>query len=261
MITYTFDVRELEFFLLILMRMASFIFAAPFFSMNNVPRRVRTALAVFVSILIYSALETPHDIPYESVWSYGALVLREALVGVMLGACANMCITATAFAGHIIDMNIGLSMVSLLDPATREQVTFSGAFYNYFYTLILIASGLYRYLLKALVDTYTLIPLGQAVFRTEKLLNATILFMADYLMIGFEIALPVLVTTLILNSLLGIMAKTAPQMNMFSVGMQIKIFVGLTVLLLTVYMMPRYSDLVFREIRTIMVQYVDALMP
>ncbi len=261
MISYSFDVRELEFFLLILVRIASFIFAAPFFSMTNTPRRVRTALAIFVTILVYSSLDTPEIIPYDSVWSYGALVIRESLVGILVGAGANMCLSATAFAGHIIDMNIGLTMVSLLDPATRQQVSFSGAFYNYFYTLILIASGLYRYLLKALVDTYTLIPIGKAVFRMEPLLNAALTFMVDYLMIGFQIALPVLVTILILNSLLGIMAKTAPQMNMFSVGMQIKILVGLTVLLLTIYMMPQYSDLIFREIRTVVVDFVEALMP
>lgn len=261
MISYSFDVRELEFFLLILMRMASFIFAAPFFSMNNVARRVRTALAVFVSILVYGVLDTPHDLPYDSVWSYGALVLTEVLAGVMLGAVANLCMTATAFAGNTIDMNVGLSMVSLLDPATREQVTFSGAFYNYFYTLILIASGLYRYLLKALVDTYTLIPVGGVSLHPTALLDATVSFATNYLLIGFQIALPVFVTTLLVNSLLGIMAKVAPQMNMFSVGMQIKILIGMTVILVTIYMMPQCADMIFREMRRLMVLFVKAMMP
>ena len=262
MISYTFDVREFEFFLLILARMASFIFAAPFFSMNNVPRRVRTALAVFVSILVYSSMEAPEVIPYEtSVWSYAALVIREVLVGVLIGAVSNMCLTATAFAGNTIDMNVGLSMVSLLDPATREQVTFTGAFYNYFYMLILIASGLYRYLLKAMVDTYTLIPIGRAVFRQERFINLAISFLSGYMLIGFQIALPIFVATLILNSLLGIMAKVAPQMNMFAVGMQIKILMGMTVLLATIYMMPQCSDLIFREIRTLVVSFVEAMMP
>ncbi len=262
MINYTFDVRELEFFLLILMRVASFIFAAPFFSLNNVPRRVRTALAVFVSLLIYHSLETPAVIPYDdNVWSYGMLVVQETAVGVMLGAVTNMCMTATAFAGQTIDMNIGLTMVSLLDPATRTQVTFSGAFYNYFYTLILIVSGLYRYLLKAVADTFVLIPIGGAVFRMDSLMSTAVSFVTTYMLIGFQISLPIYVTILLVNSLLGIMAKVAPQMNMFSVGMQIKILVGLTVILVTVYIMPQCADLIFREMKRLVVQVVQALRP
>ena len=99
------------------------------------------------------------------------------------------------------------------------------------------------------------------VFHGESLLNAVISFASEFIILGFRIALPVFCVMLIGNCILGIMAKLAPQMNMFSVGIQIKLLLGLGVMFLTIGMLPYIADFIFTEMKTMMVTFVEALMP
>ena len=188
------------------------------------------------------------------------IVLKEALTGLIIGFGANMCSSIVSFAGHVIDMEVGLAMVSLMDPTTRESTSISGVFYQYVVTLMLIVSGMYQYLLKALTDTFTLIPINGAIFRTDSLTSAMIRFMSEYIVIGFRICLPVFAVMIMLNVVLGVLAKVSPQLNMFAVGIQIKILVGLTVMFLTVGMMPIASNFIFEQMKKIIVAFVEGLM-
>lgn len=74
-------------------------------------------------------------------------------------------------------------------------------------------------------------------------------FMVNYFVIGFRIVLPVFASILLLNCILGIMAKVAPQMNMFAVGMQLKVMVGLFVMFVTVSVFQYFRILSFRICR------------
>ncbi len=91
------------------------------------------------------------------------------------------------------------------------------------------------------------------------ILNAILTFLIDYIVIGFRICLPIFAAILIVNAVLGILAKIAPQMNMFSVGIQIKLFVGLTILLLTTAMLPSAASFIFEELKKMMVLVVESL--
>jgi flagellar biosynthetic protein FliR len=118
---------------------------------------------------------------------------------------------------------------------------------------------MHRYLLQALVDTITLIPIGGAIFDSEKLISSIITFLADYITIGFRIIMPIFCTMILLNVVLGVLAKVSPQMNMFAVGMQMKVLVGLSILFLTVRMLPSAADFVFKEMKVMIVSFVEAM--
>lgn len=256
MIDISFTYADLEFFLLILVRVTCFIHVAPLFGMNNtVPRRVKVGLSIFIAYLLFSCLDH-NEVVYHTVSEYAVIVMKEALTGFLIGWGAQLCMTVASFAGRISDMEIGLSMVSLMDPLTREGATFSGVFYQYMFSLFLLITGMYQYLLKALLDTFTLIPINGAVFDTESLINSLIRFMSDYIIIGFRICLPIFCVILLLNCVLGILAKIAPQMNMFSVGIQMKVLTGLSIMFLTVRMLPGAADFVFREMKELMNAFV-----
>lgn len=260
MIEYSFSIAELEYFLLIFTRVSCFIFIAPFYSMNNTPKRVRIGLAVFVSYLIYQVL-TPHEvIVYDTLLEFSGIVIREALTGFLVGFGANICSSIVVFAGRIIDMDIGLSMANQFDPTTKEYASVSGVFYQYVVMLMLLVSGMHRYILQALVETFTLIPINKAVFDGDRLLEPMLNFLRDYLSIGFRICLPIFCVMLIVNVVLGILAKVSPQMNMFAVGIQIKLLIGLGVMFLTTGMLPYISDFIFTEMKTMMVAFVEAMM-
>ena len=259
MINLTFTYADLEYFLLILVRITAFVYIAPFFGMTNVPRRVKVGFSIFLAYLIFHAVDR-NEVVYDTLLGYAVIVMKEVLTGFLIGLGAQICTTVTSFAGSIADMEVGLSMVSLMDPTTRELATFTGVFYQYLFTLFLIITGMYQYLLQALVDTFTLIPINGAVFKSEALLESVIMFLSDYITIGFRIILPIFCTMILLNCVLGVLAKVSPQLNMFAVGMQLKILVGLGILFLTIQMLPLAADHVFTQMKRMIVSFVEGMI-
>lgn len=260
MIDYSFSIGELEYFLIILMRVAGCIFISPFFSFSATPRRVRAALAVVISYLVYYSTLPHETILYETVLEYAIILMREIIVGIMIGFSTMLASSILMFAGRMVDMEIGLSMVNAIDPTSKENATISGMYYQYTVMIILLFSDMHQYIIKALAETFELVSLNGAVFNLDAMLGGFIGFMGDYISIGFRICLPIFCCILISNVILGILAKVAPQMNMFSVGMQIKILFGLSIMGLTTAMLPHVATFVNDEIRRMMVSFVKAMM-
>lgn len=259
MINFSFSIYDLEYFLLIFTRISCFVFVAPFFSMKNTPAVVRIGISFFSAVLLYQALTPAEAVVYGSVLEYAIIVMKEAITGLLIGFGASICTSIVNFSGSIADMETGLSMATLLDPTTRENTSITGVYYQYALMLMMVASGMYRYLFGALADTFTLIPVNGSVFHGDTLVDSMLMFLSDYIIIGFRIVLPVFCVTLLLNAILGVLAKVSPQMNMFAVGIQLKILVGLSVMFLTVGMMPGIADFVFDEMKKMMVSFVGAL--
>lgn len=260
MVDLSFSIYDLEYFLLILMRVSAFVYISPFFGMQNTPNRVKIMVSVFIAVLLYQSITPAQAVEYESVIGYALIVIKESVTGLIIGFGANICMAIVSFAGSIADMEIGISMVSLMDPATKQQASFTGVLYQYVIMLMLIATGLYRYLLGALADTFELIPINQAVFHTDNLLDAMIRFLTNYVYIGFRIILPIFCVMLLLNAVLGVLAKVSPQLNMFAVGMQIKVTVGLSILYLMTTMLANAGEFIFGQMKETMVSFVKGLM-
>ena len=243
---FTFALEQFELFVLILIRLASFVFAAPFFNMANVPRKVKAGFALCLTVLVYS-LFPDMTVEYNGMIDYAIIVVEEMIVGILLGAVTSFCVQIIMFAGKIIDMDIGISMAQLYDPTTRMQVGIMGNFYYYMMMLLLIISGMHQYLVAGGVK------FGAGIY------TAIISFMSDFFVIGFRIALPVFSAILMLNCVLAILAKVSPQMNMFVVGMQLKIFVGIFVILFTISMLPSVSDFILDEIERLFAMLVRGM--
>ena len=259
MVNVELNYADLEYFLMILVRVSAFVFIVPFFNMNHVPRRYRAALSVAIALVLYGVLPR-QEISYDTVLGYTLIVAKELITGILIGMGVNLCTTILALTGTIADMEVGFSMVTLMDPATRQQTTITSTLYQYLIMLILIISGMYQYIIGALAESYELIPVYGAVFEAEKLLNVAVRFMGEYVSIGFRICLPIFAAILMLNAVLGILAKVAPQMNMFAVGLQLKIFVGLGMVFLTLFLLPTAAKLIFTQARRMTVAFVEALM-
>lgn len=260
MIDLSFSVQELEYFLLILVRVASFVLVAPFFSQRGVPGTVKIGLSVFVAYLVYDFTQ-PHIYPqYNTVLGYSVIVAKEVAVGLLIGFSAQMCTSIVVFAGRIIDMEIGLSMSNIFDPTTNQQTSATGALLQYGTMLIMLVTGLHRFLIKALIETFTLIPISGAIFQMDSLLESVVEFLAEYIIIGFRICLPVFACITLMNIVLGLLAKLAPQMNMFSVGIQLKLLAGLVVLFVVIGMLPSVCDFITTQMKQMMVSVVEGMM-
>lgn len=260
MLDIHFTYSDLQHFLLILMRVASFVFVAPFFNGNNqTPRRVKAGFSVMLAILLFGMVEK-QELTFDTEIEYAIIVMKETICGLLIGLGAHLCTAVAVLAGYIVDIETGMSMAQVFDVNTRQQVSISSGIYNYSFLLIMVISGVYKYLLGALVDSFTLIPIGAQVFHTEKLVGQIIAFMGQYMSIGFRVALPIFCCILILNSVLGILAKVAPQMNMFAVGMQLKVLTGLSLLYISTFTLPKISEFIFTEMRRMIVGFVEGMM-
>lgn len=242
MFDYEIAINYWEVFLLILVRVASFVYTAPFFSLSGVPQRVKIAISFFISIIIYT-LVPERTLEYSTAIEYAIIIMKESIVGLLLGFVCTVCVRVISFAGHIIDLNMGFSMANMYDQTLREQISVTGNLYYYTVWLLMIISGLYQFLISAIVDTYSIIPVNSVTVNLT-LYDSFLKVIMNYFVIGFRIALPVFIGIMLVNAILGILTKVAAQLNMFAIGMQIKILAGLGILFVTVGLLPVVSDFI-----------------
>ncbi len=254
MIDVNLSISGMELFLLILVRIASFMTVAPFFSQTGVPQRIKLGLSFFLAVILYEVLPAT-QLGYNTVIGYATLIVKESIAGLLIGFSAFICTMVVNFAGRLIDMDIGLAMAQQFDPTTRTQSSITGTMYMYFVMMIMMTSDMHIYLINAITESFSLIPIG-GIKLTQNLNETVIGFMADYFIIGFRIALPVFSAMLIMNCVLGIMAKVAPQMNMFAVGIQIKLMTGLFIMFVTVRLMPVIAGFISETMQN----YVETIM-
>ena len=242
----SFTVENLEFFLAIAMRIAGFVFIAPFFSTSSVPQRAKLLLSFSVALITYFVVPQDSPLQYSGVIGYAGLIISEAIAGMILGLFANLAMFILSFAGQIADMEIGLSMVTQFDPTNNMQVTITSNILTYAVMLMMVATNLHLYVLRAVIDSFTLIPVGKAVFSTQ-FYEGYLGYLFDFMILAFRIILPVFAALLVVNAILAVLAKAAPQMNMFVIGFQLKIFVGLAVLTIMMLFLPSISELIFEQ--------------
>lgn len=258
MINYTFSLVDFEILLLVLVRISCFVFVAPFYGMGNVPARVKIGLSVVIAILV-SGFADQSAITYTGVIGYAVIVLREGITGLLIGLAASICNSIILFAGNIIDMDVGLAMAQEFDPMMKTQVTITGNLYQYFLLLLMLVTNMHHYILRALIDSYQVIPVNGQMFDWSVIADSWVQFMGDMFVIAFRIVLPVFACMMILNCILGIMAKVAPQMNMFAVGIQLKVLLGMAVLFLTVMLLPGIADFIFTEMKRMVVSMIEGM--
>ena len=160
-----------------------------------------------------------------------------------------------------MDMEMGLSMASMFDPMTKMQISVTGNIYNYLLMLMLVVTNMHYYIIRAIVDSFSYFNVGQALFDTVSLKNVVLDFMVNYFIVAVRIVLPVFACMLLINVVLGVLAKAAPQMNMFVVGMQIKVLVGLVILVLVIQSFPMVANYIFDKMKDIITQVIHVFTP
>lgn len=242
----SFTVENLEFFLAIAMRIAGFVFLAPFFSNSSMPQRAKLLLSFSVALIAFFVVPQEEPLQYNGVIGYAGIIISEAIAGMILGLFANLALFILSFAGQIADMEIGLSMVTQFDPNNNIQVTITSSILNYAVMLTMVVTNLHLFVLRAVIDSFVLIPVGEAVF-SPMFYQGYLGYLFDFMVLAFRIILPVFAALLVVNAILAVLAKAAPQMNMFVIGFQLKIFVGLAVLTIMMLFLPSISEMIFEQ--------------
>ena len=133
MVDLSFSIYDLEYFLLIFVRVSCFVYIAPYFGMNDTPARIRIGISFFTAWLLYETLTPADAVVVDTVMEYAVIVMKEAIAGLLIGFGANICMAVVNFAGSIADMETGLSMATLLDPATKETTSITRCLVSVFF--------------------------------------------------------------------------------------------------------------------------------
>lgn len=239
---------------LILARIASFMSLAPFFSIKNTPNLPKLGLAVFVTLLIMPTLPTMPDIPVDLV-SYAILIIKEVIVGLILGYAAILTFTAIRIAGELIDSQMGFAMASIVDPQNNTSITLIGEFMYVLQILLFLAVDGHHQLLLAISYSYTMIPVAGAIFKTT-FVTAVLKMFIEMFSLGIRMAAPFIVAFLICDIAMGLMARTVPQLNVFVISFPIKTGLGM---LTMVAVLPVMTALI-NNVINLMVQDLSVVM-
>lgn len=252
MIEKSFSIYHFEYFLAILVRVMGAIAFAPIFGNIQVTRRARLFIGIAISLAIFSA--NPYiPLGYTNFLGYTFILLKELIVGITLGFLADISLMIISMAGELIDREMGFSMVSNFDANFNTQTTITADFYNKLVIVVLLCSNMHYFILSALSDSFYLIPLGNVKIDSGELYDTMLQYITNYFIIAMRITLPVVISIMLLNVILGVLAKTAPQMNMFVVGIQLKIFTGFAVLIITIILLPNITEFVYHQMQEIVV--------
>ena len=216
-------------FLWPLTRIAAALMTVPILSVDAANARVRLMLALALTLLIFPMFTWPIIDPISSLGI--TTMFNQVGIGVMMGLTLQVKTAAMIVAGQAISSAMGLSMSNLLDP-NLGNVPVLSQFLIILSTLIFLGTGGHLMLISILLDSFTLIPVGQSLLSLAaigKLLAWSSMMFLGAVLIG----LPVLVTLLVVNIGLGVMTRAAPSLNIFVVGLPATILAGFMILLLS----------------------------
>jgi flagellar biosynthetic protein FliR len=225
---FHFDPQEVVGFVLVLMRVAGLFLTAPVFSSKQIPVLLKSAWVLLTAFLIFPIVQIPVQTLPAPGLPLGFAVVRELLVGFSIGMAATLVFTGIQLAGQIIDIQMGLGMVNIIDPITSAQISVMGQFYFMVATLVYLSADGHHLLLRGIVDSFGVVPLGNAHF-TPALGTKMMDLFTQVFFIAFRVGAPVIGALFITNMTLGIVARTVPQMNVFIVGMPLGLAVGLII--------------------------------
>lgn len=212
-----------------LLRIGGFFVAAPFWGHRTIPRAVKVPIALILAFSVAPLLPGMAAVNPDSLWTAGGWAVREVVTGGLIGFGFATIFWAVRMAGDLVGLQMGFAIVNVIDPNQTEQVSLIGEFKYILATLILFAIDGHHLMIAALVDSYRLIPLGLASFN-DTAFNAVIRLTATVFVTAVKVGAPVMITLLLTDVALGIVARTVPQMNIFIVGFPVKIGIGFLIL-------------------------------
>ena len=205
-------------------RVGGMVLVAPVYSARVVPSRVKAAVWILMTIAIY-----PMAIADPSATFGLVSLIREMFLGVIVGLGAAVFVGAAEAAGEWIAVQTGLSGATTLDPTSSRSTPTLGQFLNFTITLVLLTVGAHLVLLEAVAATTDVVPLGGAPSKDAGVAMAVLAGSTLFTM-GLRLAAPVVAVVLVANAALGVLARTAPQVNLLLVAFPVQIGLGLLVL-------------------------------
>lgn len=244
-------------FLLIFCRITSFFVVVPVFSSQSVPTTFKIGLSFFVALVVFSAGGT--GIVVTQDLTYILLIIREVLIGLLLGFIAYLMFMTIQTAGSFIDIQIGFGIANVIDPMTGASAPIIGNFKYMIALLMFLTMNGHHYLLNAIIYSYNWVPLNNDILATMldgSLSDFLVRTFAQSFTLAFQMSAPLVAALFLTDVGLAFLARTAPQYNVFVIGVPLKIIIGLALLIL---LMPGLAVL-FQNLFDIMFESMQNLL-
>lgn len=255
--------NQIDVLFLIFARVLAFFIFVPVVSSMFIPMQVRLLAGFVVSVAIFSSGLVTQVTYHDSVSGLVLLILTEFMAGAIMGFAVFFVFNVLLFAGQFMDFSMGFAMVNVLDPIQQIQVPLLGNIVFMSASVLFVVNDGLHHVLFVFATSYNVLPVGAAyIVGNVDLAGFMVTTLLAFFMLAVRIAVPLVGTMLIIDVCLGVMVKAVPQMNVFVVGMPMKMLVG-TFLLMTA-IVPNLGviyDLVFTPALDALIDAIDWMVP
>lgn len=228
---------DLDTNLLVFARIMGIFAFNPLLSRRNIPTIVRVITSLAITAAALTAIDV-QPMVIGSAGEFAVLILKEVLVGVTLGFITQLFLSSTLLSGEIMDMQSGLGMAKIYDPASGIQMPLMGSITSYMLYLMFFASNAHLTYVRLFVISFDIIPVGYE--RLNPNLGMTVInYFAAVFVLGLKLAMPMLAAQIIMEICVGILMKAVPQIQVMVVNMQMKLLFGL---FLAVVLCPVFAN-------------------
>ncbi|HEY8449431.1 MAG TPA: flagellar biosynthetic protein FliR [Bacillota bacterium] len=244
--------ERLPTFTLVLARVSGILFIAPPFGGSAVPPLVRGLLALVLALV---ALPVVPVWTGSDPWAFGAAALAEVTIGLSVGVLSMLLLLAVQGAGDLLDIELGFGVASVVDPQFQLPMPLLGNFLNIVALLLFLSVDGHLWVLRALLDSFRAIPPGGGAWEPALFAGIVEAF-AWVIVTAVRISLPVIGVLFLTTVALGIVARTMPQLNVFVVGLPLRVALGILVLAMV---LPLLAGLLSDGVATVL-GYIDAFL-
>jgi flagellar biosynthetic protein FliR len=209
-----------------LLRIGSFLVFSSLFSVRAINLRIRAVIALLFTVFVSMHIELPRIDP---VTAQGLeVIFQQVFMGFCMGMIMQIATSAVVIAGQAVSGSMGLSMANMIDPSLGNVPVIAGLFTT-LSTLVFMSTGGHLIVFGILLESFRQFPIG-APFWSQALLGKMISWSTLMFLAGLLISLPVVITLLFVNIGLGFVSRSAPSLNIFSVGFPAMVISGFAVL-------------------------------
>jgi len=224
-------------------RIGAVLMVAPVFGAKTiVPKRVRIALTLAITLIVAPLLPAPPAVdPFSS--DAFLILIQQLLLGIMMGFAMQLAFSALIVAGHNISMTMGLGFAQFLDPTNGVSVPVMGQLLTILGTLLFLSLNGHLVVIQVMVESFRSIPIGPVLMDPQDYKDLA--FWGGRMFMGaLLIALPATITITLINIAFGIMTRAAPTLNIFSVGFPTTMGAGFLIMIITLpNLLPRFTDI------------------
>ena len=235
---------QFETFILVLVRVSVILFMIPIFQSAQVNTMVRFGLGLAITFVVWHVV--PPIAPLDGLGGMTAAVFSQAFIGFVFGFVAFLVFVGIQFAGEVMDLQVGFSIVNVINPLTSQNVSVLGEFQLALGSLIYLTANAHHYLFEGLAGSFNLLPLPFVSIQPILETDVMTFFVHAFFMV-FQIAGPIGIALFLTNIGLALMARVAPQLNVFAIGFPLQIIIGLTMMIVSLPLLTNVLPQVFNE--------------